>query len=789
MTRILLFLLTLLFLNLEAQTFTKSLGISGVNDGATSICPSQNGFYISGYADDIAYIAAIDENGTMLWRADYDFTEQLDLITHISLAGNKLLGCGYGYAEGSAQFLEFFFKYDLESKTFDWVKRSAMNLKPATIQLLPNGKYLLTGDEYGVQSFRMFLMEIDPNSGKSTLYSSYVFSGRESASTAVIHNNFIYTGGRYGLEAKIDKYRGAISKFDLNFNEVWSNYYLNYKDKFLRNYLSKILVDEEHLISLFFTNNHGVNSFYTACLAKQTLDGELVWASEFSLEDYRNLTVKDIKATADAYYIYGYTKSPTEELFLIKTDKEGNAVWAKTYGGRFNDNLAIDQGNFIEIKAENIYMIGQSMNISKTNDYDGLFMKLNLDGSSDGTCWEKDIDVKTTQFEELIQGEIFLSRKDSSFRFFNLGYKKEKFSTDLDFSYVCFPKLAVDDVDTVFAEKSIEINFLKNDITPSNEKINHKIISNPVYGSARIEAGKMVYTRTKSNVCALDSFQYELASAVNGKDTATIFIYTHNEEDVNPKLVNLVLKEKGNMILDATSSLVAAKYMWNTGETTQSISINKPGNYSVQTINNACIYKKTITVEENPYSFDNVATTNISFLLDASSSMNRSNRLPILKNSLYKIMNFMRSEDKLSMVKFSSEAEIIFNGINANDIEKVQSKIDNLDSEGRSNLKQGFKLAYETAKSNFVAAGNNRIIMTTDGDIPTAEREELIEYIKKTFPENTKLSIFLFNDASLFKTQMEAMAKAVNGSLYVITPENVEKVLLKELKAVRKASF
>ena len=47
-------------------------------------------------------------------------------------------------------------------------------------------------------------------------------------------------------------------------------------------------------------------------------------------------------------------------------------------------------------------------------------------------------------------------------------------------------------------------------------------------------------------------------------------------------------------------------------------------------------------------------------------------------------------------------------------------------------------------------------------------------------------TILLFNDASIYKSQMEELAAIVNGKVYSVTPENIEQVLLKEFKAIRK---
>ena len=202
----------------------------------------------------------------------------------------------------------------------------------------------------------------------------------------------------------------------------------------------------------------------------------MLWAAEYTLEGYKNLTVKDVKATADAYYIFGYTKSPTENIFIIKTDKEGNAEWAKTYGGRFNDNLAVDQGNFLEIDNKNIFVIGQSINLSNGTDYNGFLMRLNLDGTTDNKCWEKEVEVKTRLFEELIQGSINLNRKDSIIRNFNVGYKTVS-SENQNFEFYCVPKIATADFDTIFEQKAITIDFLKNDIVSVSQALKTKIIT------------------------------------------------------------------------------------------------------------------------------------------------------------------------------------------------------------------------------------------------------------------------------------------------------------------------
>lgn len=775
MKKILLFIYISLVSLLNSQTYIKDLGIANANDGITNITKSENGFFIAGYYNRSAYIAEIDYAGNVLWKDIYRITEQKDLITDLKYINGKLIACGYGYYEGTGNFLEFYFKYDIKTKSFDWIKKSKLTLKPSNVHILPNGNILMTGDEIMVDIFKIFLMEINFKNGKMEYYTSWVFTGNESASTSTIYKDKIYLGGRYALEKKLDKYRGAISKFDLNFNEIWSNYYLNEKEKYVRNYLTKLIIDENKILSIFATNNHGITNYYTVSFSQQDLDGEILWAKEYKFENYENIRIRDIKASKHAYYLFGLTVSPTENLFLVKTDKEGTVIWAKTYGENYSDNIYTDQGNFLEITDDNIYIVAQSKSINKGKYFNSILIKLNLDGTSDKECWGTDEEIQTIIFKDLVQEGISLRANDSLFINNNLSFKKETKINSFQNSYYCYPKLAINDFDTIKNRKTIFIDFQKNDIIPVDEDVKFSIISKASNADVSIENNKITYAQKIYNACVIDSFQYEISSSL-GKDSAKVYVYTIKE---NQNLTIDTLMPLNNiLVLDAGKNDTKAKYFWSTKETSSSIKIKKHGTYTVNILKNNCLYKTNYNVLENPYFFEDIAYSNITFMLDVSISMNRENRLPVLKRALYKFLSFMRNEDKISIVNYSNKAEIIFDGISANEIDTIKEKIDNIEINGYSDIKEGIKLAIKTINNNATKSTNNRIIFTTDGDISKEKLEGMIYYIQKKLPENITFSIFLFNNSSLYKERM----KSINENLYVITQENIEEVLLKEFK-------
>lgn len=630
----------LLFSIVYSQSFIKVYGEPTINDGPTFFKDFGDFFILAGYEGKKSYISKLDINGKVIWTKKWVISEYINYISDIKIDGNYLVGCGYGHESGGKIFEDFYFKINLNNQEIVWLKSTTLKLKPNNIHVMPNGTYLFTGDEYANFKFGVFLMTLNAKNGKKDNFTTWYFAGRESASTSFIHNNILYVGGRYALKDREDKYRGAITAFNPNdFSQLWTKYYLNTKGSVARNYISNLVLDSDTIAASFFTNNSGVSGNYTASFAKIALDGDLLWAFEYQLKGYTNLTVRDLKPTYDGYVMYGFTKEPRENLFLMKLDKEGLIQWAKTFGGEYSDNLLADQGSFMEIKNNQIYLVAQSRNVSDTRAYNTILLKTPLDPTKE-SCWGDDAEVIMKSYLELIEGDINLSRYDTVLK-----------------------------------------------------------VMNSVYASAPVVSTKVI------EFCSIGP-----------------------EEEV----------------------LAVAEI-------------------------------------SDPFSFDSIAFNNVTFIMDASLSMNRADRLPLLKNALYKAMENMRFEDKLSVISYGNDIQIVLDGVPATEIALVKEKVTPLSAGGQSNasIVKSVEQAYKLVKSNYQQQGNNRIILTTDGNIAKDKLAELKVFINKQKLQDTYFTIFLFNNSTVYRQQLQDLADATGAELYVILPENIDEILLKELKAVR----
>ncbi|MEO0896010.1 MAG: VWA domain-containing protein [Bacteroidota bacterium] len=188
--------------------------------------------------------------------------------------------------------------------------------------------------------------------------------------------------------------------------------------------------------------------------------------------------------------------------------------------------------------------------------------------------------------------------------------------------------------------------------------------------------------------------------------------------------------------------------------------------------------------EKDPYDFTGVAQNNLILLLDVSASMKQADRLPLLKEAFANLLSYMRPEDRISVVVFSSDAKVLIEGVSAIEKDRILKSIDKLGGGGGTKSKSALKKTQRLAIDNMIPAGNNRIIMATDGYM---DAEALYNTASKISNQNIALSIFSFGRISPRREKgLQQLADLGGGNYKNITRGNVDKALLEEAKAVRK---
>lgn len=175
---------------------------------------------------------------------------------------------------------------------------------------------------------------------------------------------------------------------------------------------------------------------------------------------------------------------------------------------------------------------------------------------------------------------------------------------------------------------------------------------------------------------------------------------------------------------------------------------------------------------------------NLVFLIDVSGSMAYPDKLPLLKQSLKKMIAHLRPEDQVAIVVYAGRAGLVLPPTSGGNKKAILDALDQLGTGGSTAGGAGIKLAYEIARKNFKEGGNNRVMLATDGDfnVGVSGNKELIELIEKERESGVFLTVLGFGSGNYQDAKMEGLADHGNGAYaYIDNLLEGEKVLVREM--------
>jgi Ca-activated chloride channel family protein len=190
-----------------------------------------------------------------------------------------------------------------------------------------------------------------------------------------------------------------------------------------------------------------------------------------------------------------------------------------------------------------------------------------------------------------------------------------------------------------------------------------------------------------------------------------------------------------------------------------------------------------IGLQGKKLSTENLPPSNLVFLVDVSGSMGEPDKLPLVKSSLKLLVDQLRPQDKVALVVYAGNAGLVLPATNGNEKIKIKDAIDALDAGGSTAGGEGIKLAYSTAKKDFIKEGNNRVILCTDGDfnIGTSSEDELQTLIEKERQSGVFLSVLGFGTGNYQDSKMQLLADKGNGNHnYIDNLSEAKKVFVNE---------
>lgn len=184
-------------------------------------------------------------------------------------------------------------------------------------------------------------------------------------------------------------------------------------------------------------------------------------------------------------------------------------------------------------------------------------------------------------------------------------------------------------------------------------------------------------------------------------------------------------------------------------------------------------------------SLNGFAANNMVLLLDVSASMNSPYKLPLLKRSIKSLLTLLRPEDQISIVLYSGKARVVLKPTSGAKSAEIARMIDLLQSSGDTDGNEGIRLAYKVANKEYIRAGNNRIVLATDGEFPVSD--EVMQMIGQNARQDVHLSVFTFGRNQHTGQKLRKLSQLGEGTYAHVTEESADLQLILEAQAKKQA--
>lgn len=176
--------------------------------------------------------------------------------------------------------------------------------------------------------------------------------------------------------------------------------------------------------------------------------------------------------------------------------------------------------------------------------------------------------------------------------------------------------------------------------------------------------------------------------------------------------------------------------------------------------------------------------SNLVFLLDVSGSMEAPNKLPLVKEAMYLLTDKLTENDRVAIVVYAGNSGLVLPPTNGTNQAAIRGAIAQLVASGSTNGGQGLQMAYDTAQSQFIKGGTNRVILATDGDfnVGIVDQSDLVKLIEEKAKSGVYLSALGFGVGNLKDGTLEKLADKGNGNYaYIDTLAEARRVLVEQL--------
>jgi Ca-activated chloride channel family protein len=174
----------------------------------------------------------------------------------------------------------------------------------------------------------------------------------------------------------------------------------------------------------------------------------------------------------------------------------------------------------------------------------------------------------------------------------------------------------------------------------------------------------------------------------------------------------------------------------------------------------------------------------LTFVIDTSGSMDRDDRLGLVKESLSILVDELDDDDTVAIVTYDDRSGIVLEPTRVRERGRILEAIDRLRPGGSTNLEAGLREGYRLANEQLPRNGINRVVLASDGvaNVGVTDPDQLADMIRGDADRGINLVTVGFGMGNFNDVTMEQLADQGDGFYaYVDTEDEAERLFKDEL--------
>lgn len=181
----------------------------------------------------------------------------------------------------------------------------------------------------------------------------------------------------------------------------------------------------------------------------------------------------------------------------------------------------------------------------------------------------------------------------------------------------------------------------------------------------------------------------------------------------------------------------------------------------------------------------------LTFLLDNSGSMERVDRRQTVRSAFELLIQQLQPNDQVTLISFARQPRLLADRVPGSEAGKLLDAIQNMPSEGGTNIEAALQLAFEKAQEQKVENSQNRIVMLTDGavNLGDANPERLSGMIESMRNAGIAFDAAGISAEGLNDEILEALTRKGDGRYYLIgSPDDADESFAKQIAGALRPS-